>query len=199
MGDAVDWYEANVAGVASSYEALAAQAVHGWLVGYLPAAPALVLDVGAGTGRDAAWLAGLGYEVVAVEPSAGMRAEGQLRHGGSGVRWVADALPGLECVVKEGRRFEMILLSAVWMHVPPQERGRALATLAGLLRPGGCMAMTLRHGPAEAARCIYPVSPGEVEGLARGLGVVVEMVREEGDRLGRGAVRWTQMLLRRPG
>jgi SAM-dependent methyltransferase len=199
MGNAVDWYEANVAGVAPGYEALAAQAVHGWLVGYLPATPALVLDVGAGTGRDAAWLAGLGYQVVAVEPSAGMRAEGLRRHGLGAIRWVADALPGLGAVVREAQHFEMILLSAVWMHLPPAERGRALATLAGLLRPGGRIALTLRHGPAAAERFIYPVSPGEVELLASGLGLAVEIVREEGDQLGRGAVRWTQMLLRRAG
>ncbi|MFD1958220.1 hypothetical protein ACFSHP_01985 [Novosphingobium panipatense] len=39
------------------------------------AADALALDIGAGSGRDAAWLVAKGYEVVAVEPSAGMRFE----------------------------------------------------------------------------------------------------------------------------
>lgn len=38
-----------------------------------PDAPAL--DVGAGSGRDAAWLCDLGYEVVTVEPARGMRGE----------------------------------------------------------------------------------------------------------------------------
>ena len=51
------------------YESVAAETVHGGLVDLLPIAPALVLDVGAGTGRDAAWLASRGLEVVAVEPS----------------------------------------------------------------------------------------------------------------------------------
>jgi protein-L-isoaspartate O-methyltransferase len=39
----------------------------------LPAPPARVLDVGAGSGRDAAWLTSLGLEVVAVEPSVALR------------------------------------------------------------------------------------------------------------------------------
>jgi protein-L-isoaspartate O-methyltransferase len=52
------------------YESVAAETVHGWLVDLLPNAPALVLDIGAGTGRDAAWLASRGLEVVAVEPSS---------------------------------------------------------------------------------------------------------------------------------
>jgi Methyltransferase domain len=51
---------------------------------------------GAGTGRDAAWLAARGYEVVAVEPSDAMRAEAVRLHPQAPIRWVADALPGLE-------------------------------------------------------------------------------------------------------
>lgn len=39
----------------------------------------LALDVGAGSGRDAAWLASWGYEVVAAEPAAGMRREASKR------------------------------------------------------------------------------------------------------------------------
>ena len=46
--------------VSRRYESAVAQTVHGWLVDLLPPAPALVLDVGAGTGRDAAWLASRG-------------------------------------------------------------------------------------------------------------------------------------------
>ena len=43
----------------------------------IPATPSRVLDVGAGTGRDAAALAALGHSVVAVEPTPELRAHGQ--------------------------------------------------------------------------------------------------------------------------
>ena len=46
-------------------------------------ADSLALDIGAGSGRDAAWLASKGYEVVAVERSSGMRDEAQRRHEGA--------------------------------------------------------------------------------------------------------------------
>jgi ubiquinone/menaquinone biosynthesis C-methylase UbiE len=46
----------------------------------------LALDIGAGAGRDAQWLKSMGYEVVAVEPSCGMRSEGERRHSGEGKR-----------------------------------------------------------------------------------------------------------------
>ena len=64
MPDAIRWYDQNVSDVSRRYESVAAETVHGWLVDLLPIAPALVLDVGAGTGRDAAWLASRGLEVV---------------------------------------------------------------------------------------------------------------------------------------
>jgi SAM-dependent methyltransferase len=49
-----------------------------------------VLDLGAGTGQFAAAIAGwFGVEVVAVEPSGGMRAQAARAHPHPGVRWVA--------------------------------------------------------------------------------------------------------------
>jgi protein-L-isoaspartate O-methyltransferase len=55
-----DWYEANAAVVVPQYEAADPAALHAWLQDLLPSSPAAVLDVGAGSGRDAAWLAGGG-------------------------------------------------------------------------------------------------------------------------------------------
>ena len=66
----VAWYEANAAAVSAQYEEVSAQALHGWLLDLLPSLPAAVLDVGAGSGRDAAWLAAQGHNVVAVDPAA---------------------------------------------------------------------------------------------------------------------------------
>ena len=67
----VGWYDANAGRLASAYESLPPGAGCVWFAGLLPSAPGLVIDVGAGTGRNAAWLAGLGHDVVAVEPSVG--------------------------------------------------------------------------------------------------------------------------------
>src|SRR5690606_32527632 len=68
MIDPVNAYHAKASVLAARYEAVAAETVHAALLSFLPqGAGLLALDVGAGSGRDAAWLAGLGYEVVAVE------------------------------------------------------------------------------------------------------------------------------------
>lgn len=92
--NAIDWYEAHAASVAERYEALSFPEVHNWLLYRLPQRrDTTVLDIGAGTGRDAAWLAERGHEVVAVEPSEALRREGQHGHPHPRIRWLNDRLP----------------------------------------------------------------------------------------------------------
>lgn len=59
---------------AAEYDRLDPAAMYKPLLPFLPATGSDVLDIGAGSGRDAQWLAAQGYRVVAVEPSAGLRA-----------------------------------------------------------------------------------------------------------------------------
>ena len=94
--DAVAWYDQNVDSAVARHESLAPEKVNAWLADVLPKQPALVLDVGAGSGRDAAWLASRGHEVIAVEPSEQMRIRGLGLHRADKIRWVNDRLPGLE-------------------------------------------------------------------------------------------------------
>lgn len=194
----IDWYEANSETVAARYEGARTDAVHGWLLDLLPKTQATILDVGAGSGRDAAWLAEQGHEVVAVEPSPNMQAAAKRLHPGDRIHWINDSLPTLTAVTRAGLSFDLILLSAVWMHVPAGDRPRAFRKLVNLLKPGGLIAITLRHGPAEPDRAIHPVSLTELEGLVRNHGAFIERSIEAGDQLGREDVRWTQVAIRLP-
>src|SRR6202040_2044838 len=67
-----------------------------------------------------------------------------------------------------------------------------------LSSPGGCMAITLRHGFAEPERGIHVVSQAEIERLSRAHGAFVEKATDSKDELGRDAVRWTQVAVRLP-
>ena len=61
-GDPISWYDAHADELARDYEAVPADQLHTWLAELVPAdGGALVFDVGAGTGRDAAWLASKGH------------------------------------------------------------------------------------------------------------------------------------------
>lgn len=192
------WYDANVDGLVRSYEAIPADQVHGWLIPFLPDAPALVLDVGAGTGRDAAWLASLGHRIVAVEPTPSMLSEARRLHASPSIQWLDDRLPGLESVHRLGLSFDLILLSAVWMHVDSADRSRAFRKLVTLLKPGAAIAITLRHGPSDDNRGISDVTQEEIEHLARAHGGFVERATTSKDKMGRGSVHWTELLVRLP-
>ena len=74
------WYDANAARLAPTYEAVAPLVTRDWLAPLLPKPPAVVMDIGAGTGRNAAGFADAGFEVIAVEPSSGMRAQATSLH-----------------------------------------------------------------------------------------------------------------------
>lgn len=198
MADEIAWYDAHAEPLADRYESVAPERVHGWLKDLLPSQPATILDVGAGSGRDAAWLAGRGHAVVAVEPSSKFRTIARERHDDPAIQWVADSLPGLERTFRTGLAFDFILVSAVWMHVAPSDRCRAFRKLITLLKPGGCLAITLRSGPAEGERTFHPVSAEEIRSLARDHGAFVEPELTADDCFGRGEIRWTQLAVRLP-
>jgi protein-L-isoaspartate O-methyltransferase len=194
-----DFYSRNAALLAARYETLNPERLHRDWREFRPAAAAAALDVGAGSGRDAAWLAGMGLAVVAVEPCAALRREARRRHPRPGIRWVDDRLPDLKGVCAGGRRFDLILVNAVWMHVTPEARGRAIKTLNHLLAPGAVLVVTLRRGPVEADRAMHPCETGELLRLARHHGLAVCKTLATPDRLARREIGWHLVVLRKPG
>ena len=198
MRDAIAWYDANAELASHRYESVAFERVHGWLADLLPKPPAAVLDVGAGSGRDAAHLSALGYDVVAVEPSARMRELARARHDDPRIQWRDDRLPALKDTFSTGLSFDAILVSAVWMHLAPTDRPRAFRKLITLLKPGGLLAITLRDGPDDDQRGFHPVSVDELRRLATDHGAYVERESTNADHMGRGDVRWRQVAIRLP-
>ncbi|ALV07875.1 class I SAM-dependent methyltransferase [Roseateles depolymerans] len=97
----------------------------------------VVLDVGAGSGRDTAALRALGIQAFGVERNAPMRAlalathpelEGCIRDAG---------LPALHRPFEDlhPQGFDGVVCSAVLMHIGPEDLVEALAGLAALLKP----------------------------------------------------------------
>jgi SAM-dependent methyltransferase len=183
----------------AAFESIGFERLHRGALAFLPAQPGLALDVGAGSGRDARWLADQGWEVVAVEPAAAMRDAARAAHPDSAVRWIDDRLPALAGVHRLGLAFDLVWLSGVWMHVPPDDRKRAMRKLATLLKPGGRLVMTLRHGPAADDRPMWPVDAHEVERLGLDFGLTLRVATELADDLqGRPDVRWQTVILDLP-
>jgi SAM-dependent methyltransferase len=177
------------------YESLAFAQVHRHILHLFPTTPSKVLDIGAGTGRDAAGFSALGHSVTAVEPTSEMRAHGQRLHGHLPIRWIDDALPDLERVLALGERFKVVMLTAVWMHLDAAERERAMARVARLLQPDALMALSLRHGPVPAGRRMFEVSAVETCDLAARHGLVA-IHESEGPSLQAPGVTWNRLAFR---
>jgi SAM-dependent methyltransferase len=124
--------------------------------------------------------------------------EAQRRHPELRIRWIDDRLPDLNVVHRLGLAFDVILLSAVWMHVPPPARVRAFRKVATLLKPGGVLLISLREGPFEPDRIMWPTPAGEIEGFARIHGLSILRAATLPDQLGRANVSWTAICLRLP-
>ena len=196
---ATQWYELYAGEFASEYERLSFEEIHKPLLDFLPATPCVVLDIGAGTGRDAARLRDLGHDVTAAEPSSAMREIAKEKHPNLGIHWIEDGLPKLNKVRSSGVRYDVILMSAVWMHVAESERKNAFRRIVSLLNAGGLLHITLRHGPHDKLDGFWDIPDEEVNSLARDHGLFqVNAVTGE-DKLGRKGVHWSHLTFRSPG
>ena len=125
-----------------------------------------VLDIGAGTGVDAAWFAAAGHRVFAVEPTDSLRDSAKAIHPSPLIEWVADSLPDLQKLISREQSFDLVLLAAVWMHLARGERQKAMPNVAALLKANGVLLMSLRHGPVPENRRMFQVSADETILLA---------------------------------
>lgn len=88
-------------------------------------------------------------------------------------------------------------MHAVWMHLTEAERIEGMANLAGLLRPGGRIAMSQRHGEVPAGRRMFEVSGEETIALAKQHGLVnlfherAESIQAENRAKG---IEWTKLV-----
>ena len=90
----VGYYDDYAKSLADSYETVVFQDAHPEMARYFGTAHSKrVIDIGAGSGRDAAWLTSKGHRVTAVEPSRNMLAVGRRLHSDADVVWLSDSLP----------------------------------------------------------------------------------------------------------
>jgi len=199
---ASDYYGQHAAELVAKYRSLPPATINGYWADEVLSrrSPGRACDIGAGSGRDAEWLLGLGWEVCAVEPNRALREAGN-DASPAALRWVDDALPGLPRLQASGERFDLLLLAAVWMHLAPDLRTQALRSLASLLTPGGRLVITLRHGSDAAEnreRGFHPVDGGELLHLAAPLDLALELRRRVPDAV-RADLQWEALVFLAPG
>lgn len=195
----LDGYAADAADLVPRFESLSSEAVLAPIADLLPTPPGRALDVGAGTGRDAAWLARRGNIVVAAEPVAALRKAGEALH--PEMHWLDDRLPGLPCLRGSRDRYDLIFLVGVWQHLPPETHEEAMAALADLLAMKGRLILSVRHGPGASSRPCFPADVDHVCALAaaRNLTLLRRRHAESLQQANRDAgVTWTWLAFEAP-
>ena len=108
-----------------------------------------------------------------------------------------DSLPDLATLRARGEQFDVVMLTAVWMHLDERQRRRAIPNVAALVRRGGVMIMTLRHGPVPSGRRMFAVSAEETISLAEPLGLGCVLHRPAESSLRQPGVSWTRLAFRK--
>ncbi len=182
------------------YEALDFEELHAAMLDLMPVEPVRLLDIGAGTGRDAARFAAAGHRVTAVEPTDAFRDAGRRLHAAHDIEWIDDGLPDLAALSGRDAAYDAILLTGVWMHLETEERWQAMPVLASLMAPGARLLMSIRHGPVPEGRRMFEVTGAETIALAerQGLRLIRERHTESIQPENRAnGVHWTMLAFER--
>ena len=192
-----DYAAAATPELIAGYDSLPSAEIYACVLDLFPEPPARVADIGAGTGRDSAWLAQRGHRVLAVEPVRAFREAGARLHGDA-VEWLDDRLPDLDALRRRGP-FDLVLLCAVWHHLDTADRKRAIHSLASIVAAEGRLVVSLRHDPSPD-RLSFPAPAEETIDLAAGAGFALirqaETASVHAESRAKG-VRWTWLVLTR--
>lgn len=191
----VVYYDRNAPSFGARFDETSFKAVHQDLLPLLPPKGSRILDVGAGSGRDAVALERMGYLVTAVEPSTNLQAWALKRYGATTIIWIEDRLPSLAKTRANEQRYDFVLCSAVLMHVEPADLKESFQALAELLKYGGKLALSLRDRRADDPPEIFHnhLDSG-VSNAASAAGLQLTQRTENADRFGRQEVLWRSFL-----
>jgi len=133
----IEYYETHAAELAGRYEGADVEGLHERLLSTFPPRTRL-LEIGCGSGRDAAFLIGRGYQVDCVEASPGMAARAdkihpELRGHISLGQWGS----AREEVKLKGGPYDGVYAIAALMHLTDEAIPRALNRVHAILRTGG--------------------------------------------------------------
>ena len=195
----VQFYEENAAEIASRYETVASPVERYFGAAFV--AGSRILDIGAGSGRDAACRLALGFDAYGVEPSSGLRQAAVIAHPELANRLEAASMPELGKPFEGG--FDGILCSAVLMHVADHEMFDTALAIRALLNPHGRLLLSLPLSRAESltlerdanGRLFKAYQAEEIQLLFERLGFQLIGRWNTEDALGRAGTDWYTLLL----
>jgi phage repressor protein C with HTH and peptisase S24 domain/SAM-dependent methyltransferase len=201
-------YNTHAAKLASAYEAADLSPTHALLLRHLhPSAihhsPATIhiLDIGAGSGRDAAFLHAQGFRVTATDASPAMLAELTQRHPELVGCCLEKSFPFQPDDPLLAAAFDAVTCFAMLMHVPNHDLFECGRQFSLLLKPGGILFLSistrragLADGRDELGRLYIERPPEQIQLLLERLGFRL-IARDEQDDFMNRPIHWTTLVL----
>jgi SAM-dependent methyltransferase len=157
----------------------------------------MVLDLACGSGRDAAYMAEMGFTVIAVDGSKEMLSEAHRCNGHPSVEYMQDIGPEFNALIRRGQKFDVILISSFLFHLDKAERKQFYRTLSMLAAEDCYLHILLRYGPCSDDRVMFDVPVKELEDFAGQYGFKFSQNAPTKDKLNRSDVFWRAVDLNR--
>ena len=134
---AIDYFNDRAEELARQYNALDRAKVHADLLALLPEGRALkVLDIGAGSGADAAMFSDRGHTVTAAEPAETLRKIGEDIFKNKNIKWNAEVLPKMGPQSAAEGPFDVITSVGVLQYIEEEKRASSLSKMFSLAAKG---------------------------------------------------------------
>lgn len=201
----VDRYDSGARAFSERYESVDMSQLYTLLDRYLPPPGSSVLELGCGSGRDAAFLLSRGYDVMAVDASVAMIAEATQLHPELDGRVVHAAVPLPEGSPLLSRTFHAVFSNAMLMHVPDEGLRRTARQIRRLLRHDGVLVISvsvgregLRDDRDGTGRLFLERPAAAYRQLFEGAGLGFVYQHEAADSIERPGIRWVSLVFRCP-
>lgn len=135
---AIDYFNDRAEELSRQYNALDRAKVHADLLALLPEGRALkVLDIGAGSGADAAMFADLGHTVIAAEPADALCKIGKDTFKNKSIKWNSEVLPEMGPQSDALAPFDVVTSVGVLQYIEEEKRASSLSKMFSLAAKGG--------------------------------------------------------------
>jgi 2-polyprenyl-3-methyl-5-hydroxy-6-metoxy-1,4-benzoquinol methylase len=145
----VAYYDDHAAEVSRRFETANMSRIHGYLLSHMPGKGARVMEIGCGSGRDAAFLLANGYDIRAIDASRGLIEEALKIHPELHDRLAVAGVPFPEESPILRETFPAIVSMAVLMHIPEKDIDETVAQIRRMLAAGGTAFISVSTGRAE--------------------------------------------------
>ncbi len=196
----IDYYEQNATELCARYESVSLDSFHKVLTESFEAGSCL-LEIGCGSGRDAARAVGNGFDVAAIDASRQLLSAAKKQHPELDGRLFQLALP---CQLPfADKTFAGFYSVACLMHLPSEDLYHVLSEIRRVVRQGGLVSLPVcrpdidNSGLDEHGRVynLMPIEEWKRVFAASGFKVEVS-AEEEPDSLGREGISWMTLTLK---